>query len=816
MDMSKYKSMFISETQEHLQSMNQALITIEQDSADAAAIAEAFRNAHSIKGMAASMGFEPIRDIAHAMEDLMDDIRDGARIPEAESMDLLFKGLDILETMLEDVNQDRELSTAGIQLSQKIRKYRGEETQPPPPAPPEPAKPKPAEAAYETGESAPPKKKPRSKRPSVDFGAEIEFDFDLKPKSAPPAPSGPEVWPPRPDQDDKEFKDSKTETPESPAISPSEIEDAGGDSVLDAFGGAPPPSPSHDSAQTQVDHPPAPGAPSPPEAGAGDETPELEDSPVPEDSLSLSIDDAPALEEAPAPEPPASAEISLTVRVVLSHDTAAPGVRGLILFKRLGEVGEIVGSRPPSAEVKAGSFLSDPKGLAVEVDLAADTGRDEVVKVIEGMADVESYEVFAPAERAEPETAAAPEQAPAEPAPPAAAPEPAMDPFAQAQNLPQTVRVRTTALDQFINSLGEMIQVKSELREVAKRHPIASLIKGLDRFETLVREFYDQVMTIRMMPVESVVQRLPRVVRDLAKDDGKKVKFEVLGKDIELDRAILEHLSDPLIHLLRNCVSHGIETPEERARAGKPEEGQIVVEAYRQRDLVVIEVRDDGRGIDPFHLKETAVAKGLITQEEADQMSDEAAYQLIFTPGFSTAKVVGMVSGRGVGMDAVKNVVESIGGFVTLASQIGKGVTFSLHLPRTIAIVNVLLVRMAKETFAVPIAKVQKTVEILPHQVRSSQGKRFYIEKQELIPMRALHRSLNLPDPDKDGRGPIQALIVEVRKRKNALLVDELVGQEEAFIRPLGKPLEKISGLSGVTMLGDGRVVFVLDTMSLL
>lgn len=709
MDMSKYKAMFISESQEHLTSMNQCLVKLEANAKDQEAVAEAFRNAHSIKGMAASMGYQVIRDLAHAMEDLMDDFRGLKREPDPENLDILFQGLDALETLVKDVEQDREPTPAAAALVQAMR-----------------------------GQPTP--------------GAE----------SAPPAPA-------------------VAAAPEAPTPAPFKKKALAADVVLDA---------------PEISRTPRRGHP-----GAG----------------------APASETGPIiPAPGSGPEVSIpgpsrAIRVVFSAQTAAPGVRGLILFKRLGELGEIKGSRPSFDEVKAGNFLADPKGLAVEIDLVGESSEDEIVHKINSIADVASFELLG-SKREEPP--AVPEEAPE------SRPSPVLqdqgriespyDPFAQVQSLPQTVRVKTAALDRFISALGEMIMVKSELREVAKHNPLSALEAGLDRLDRLIRDFHDQVMTIRMMPLESVVQRLPRVVRDLAKEEGKKIKFEVKGGDIELDRAILEQLGDPLIHLLRNAVNHGVEPPAERTRLGKREEGKIELEAYRQRDMILIDIRDDGRGMDPFALKETAVAKGLKKPEEAEKLTDEDALQLIFAPGFSTAKEVGLVSGRGVGMDVVKSVTESVGGFVTVSTAIGKGASFTLHLPRTIAIVNVLLVQIAQEIFGIPIAKIQKTVEILPHQLRRTANQKFYLERQEMIPVKALHRFLNLPEPEEDSRAPRPALIVETHNRRVALIVDDLVGQEEAFIRPLGKPLELISGLSGVTMLGDGRVVFVLDTMSLI
>jgi two-component system chemotaxis sensor kinase CheA len=668
MDMSKYLNLFISETTEHLQSLNENLSVLEKESRNTDALNACFRNAHSIKGMAASMSFEPIRNLAHSMEDMLDDFRQKGKELVPEALDLLFEGLDMLEKMVQEVAEQKKFSLDPEPLRDRINSFRE--------------------------------------------GEHIE-------------------------------KKSEEE-------------------ILQAH---PSPGPSHPSQEPSV---------YPPDQSKDQKAP------------------------------------NITLRLVLDRETPAPGARGFLIFKRIQELGELISSTPALDDIKAGKFLDDINGFAIEVNLCTQLPQAEIASTLNTLSELHSYEIRRyKAAKLEPAAQASEEQKEETVSPQAMA-----DPFAT-PSLPQTVRVKTQALDGFINILGEMILIKSGLKETSKRNMIPALDEGLDKLDRIVKDFHDQVMEIRLMPLEAVTMRLPGSVRDLARDDKKKVRFEIVGKDIELDRAILEQLSDPLLHLLRNCVSHGIEPPEERERLGKDPVGSIVLEAYRQRDMVLIEVRDDGRGMDPFQIKETALAKGLISQEDAETMTDEDVYQLTFMPGFSTTRQVGMVSGRGVGMDVVKTTVEGLGGFVSLSSVISKGTSIILHLPRTIAIVNVLLIRLAQEIFAIPITKILKTVEILAHQVRKSQKQQYYLDRQELVPLLELHRFLDMNPPEND-RFPLPALLLEVQKRKLALVVDELIGQEEAFIRPLGKPLERISGLAGVTMLGDGRIVFVLDTLGLI
>ncbi len=781
--------------------MSQGLVSIEQDPDDKDTMSEIFRNAHSIKGMAASMGLDQIRDLAHAMEDLMEDMRDGNRPVESEAMDLLFQGTDALESMTAQVEQDQELSPKGQELAARIRALRGEDA----------SGEQPDDTSFDAGdefiEDTGPSEEDTAPSParepsplSPEWRGELDFEFEVPSATGAAAGEGDAA-----EAGDQRQPESQDVVDERKRLGHAHQEE---EFILEEPG---------DRTPAPTPEPEEPGPPPPPQA-PDEKEPSQET--APEAGPATPEPPAPAAPEEPPPgEKEVAAEPNCTVRVVFSPRTASPAVRGLILFKRLSELGDITGSRPSSEEVKAGRFMADEQGMAVEVDLFTESDKEEVEKVMGSMTDVHSFDIKSPEAKAPLEEAPAAEVEPSAEQPEVVIQDQGRleyDPFSQVQALPQTVRVRTTALDRFINTLGEMILTKNELREVAKTNPIPALERGLARLETLAKDFNDQVMSVRMMPLESVAQRLPRVVRDLAKDEGKKVRFEIKGQDIELDRAILEQLNDPLIHLLRNAVNHGIEPAEQRRALGKPEEAAIVLEAFRMRDLVLIEVRDDGQGMDPFTLKETSVSKGLISWEQAGAMSDEDAYQLIFQPGFSTSKQVGMISGRGVGMDAVKHTVENIGGYVTLSTQVGKGSTFTLHLPRTIAIVNVLLVALGEELFAVPISKILKTVEIMPHQVRRTQGAMFFLDRQEMVPMKALHRFLDLPEPELKPRQPVQALVVESQNRRTALMVDELVGQEEAFIRPLGKPLQRISGLSGVTMLGDGRVVFVLDTMGML
>jgi two-component system chemotaxis sensor kinase CheA len=376
--------------------------------------------------------------------------------------------------------------------------------------------------------------------------------------------------------------------------------------------------------------------------------------------------------------------------------------------------------------------------------------------------------------------------------------------------------VRTEILDGFLDAVGELILATARIREVGRALPQAhraALDEGVDRLHGIVKDLHDKVMTVRMTPLALVTERLPRAARDVARKLGKQVDIEVKGAEIELDRAILEELADPVLHLLRNAVDHGIEAPHLRLLAGKPAAGRLAVHARRERDRVIVEVSDDGKGMDPAKLRAAAVARGALARDQADALSDREALLLACLPGISTAETVTDVSGRGVGLDAVKRTVESVGGAIEIESAPGAGSRVTLRLPLTVAVQPVLLVRVADEVLGLPIAKVHGAAQVELSRLDRSRGAPVLAYDGELVPVHALDRLLGLPGEAKDERAVV---VAEGGEGRIGLAVDALLGQHEAVLKPLGTPLDAVPGLSAVTVLGNGRPVFILDVQRLL
>jgi len=379
----------------------------------------------------------------------------------------------------------------------------------------------------------------------------------------------------------------------------------------------------------------------------------------------------------------------------------------------------------------------------------------------------------------------------------------------------QTVRVKTEILDHLINTTGELITNKFRLMNVGRELESARLNEALAELARLLRELYNSVIHVRMMPFATISDRFPRMVRDLAKKNGKDVTFMIEGEEIELDRGILEELVDPLIHIIRNAVDHGLETTDERLACGKPAQGLIRLAVNRDKDQVVIVVEDDGRGMDPARLLTSAIEKGFLTAEKASELSPQETLLLICMPGFSTAREVTDVSGRGVGMDAVSSTIQALAGSLAIESEQGRRSRIILKLPLTITIINALLARITPFSIAIPVTNILCTMELRRSLISRQEKQELFFMEDEAVPIMSLNHIFAASAPPAGGEF-ISLFVVEVKGRKVGFAVDRFLGQQEVFVKPLGRPLAKLRGLAGGAILGDGEIVFILDVANLL
>ncbi|MFA5028767.1 MAG: chemotaxis protein CheA, partial [Candidatus Methylomirabilota bacterium] len=374
-------------------------------------------------------------------------------------------------------------------------------------------------------------------------------------------------------------------------------------------------------------------------------------------------------------------------------------------------------------------------------------------------------------------------------------------------------RIDTRLLDDLMDQVGELMTAQGFLLERSRKIEAPALHESVDRVDSLIRELQQQTMKLRMMPLEMIADRFPRAVRDLARKRGKDVHFDVVGKETELDRAILEELPDPLLHIFRNSIDHGIEPTEERVRSGKPPAGTIRLEAAKERESVIIRVQDDGRGMDPAKIRKAALERGVITPKQAEALTDSETLHLITIPGFSTAKEVSDVSGRGVGMDVVKSAVEALRGTLQIESVLGQGSSITMKLPLTLAVVAVLLVEVRGEQFALPALGITQVIEVTRSEIQHAQGRDLITYEGELVSLFDL--GLLLGSAPKPAQPVCPLVLVEMRGRLVGLAVDRLIGYREVVVKSLGRALKGLRGVAGVTILGDGSTVLILDPNTL-
>lgn len=513
-------------------------------------------------------------------------------------------------------------------------------------------------------------------------------------------------------------------------------------------------------------------------------------------------------------------------KVRLASDCVMKFVRAFMAVSIAQEAGELLACHPDQEKLEEEEFDTD-----FELIFTSTLTQEEINAKFHGISEVEKYWLGAwetPTDEAPvlsgatASTAAVPEDSEVAAVAPAAA-TPASAPAAQGAarkgDTGQTVRVDVARLDNLMNLVGELVidrtrisQIGNDLSNRYQDPNIDALAETVSHIARITSDLQDQIMKARMMPIETVFNRFPRVVRDLAQKLGKDVKLELVGGETELDRSVIEVIGDPLLHILRNSIDHGLEDPADRIKAGKPAQGTVVVSARHQENHIVIEIVDDGKGIDVERVKRKAVETGFMTQDAVDRLSDKEALQLIFQSGLSTAKEVSEVSGRGVGMDIVRSNIQKLGGLIDLETTVGVGTKTSLRLPLTLAIIRGLLVEVQNEIFVVPLGSVIETLLISPKDIQR-------INQREVIVIRGMTTPLvrletvygtNL-NTEANTTDDMYGVIVGLAEQRLGLIVDRLIGEQEVVIKSLSRFCGDVPGVSGATILGDGNVALIMD-----
>ena len=498
-------------------------------------------------------------------------------------------------------------------------------------------------------------------------------------------------------------------------------------------------------------------------------------------------------------------EIRVTIR--LSNECAIPAARGFLIHKRLSSIYTIINCDPQLEKIRKGDFDRE-----ITFTIETDVNEDEILKSFKGLTDVSEIIFPDSKQRTNPIETTKPVE---------------VEKIKDSQGKPKApavtgshgnIKVSAKFLDDLIDQTGEVLISALHLNNFAlKNFDSMELSDSSNKIIQSLKEVYEKVLMVRMTPLELITEKIPRLVRELSRKTKKSINFEIEGQEILIDRAILGELDSPLIHMIRNCVDHGIEPPEVRIKSGKPEKGSISIHAYHDRGMVLIKVSDDGGGIDPNKLKEKAIQKGLLTREQANHMSESEANKIICMPGFSTAETVSEVSGRGVGMDAVQNMVDTFDGELVIGSKLGKGTEFQIKLPLTVSSAKVLMFKISDQTYAFPISKIKKTLEVSKDSIKSQQGKKALVFENNLIPLIPLREFFKLSNENDNKQvDPVPVVVVDYHGKSIAISVDLFEGQQEVVMKPLSDTLKEIPLISGATVLANGQAMFILDLNKLI
>jgi two-component system chemotaxis sensor kinase CheA len=504
---------------------------------------------------------------------------------------------------------------------------------------------------------------------------------------------------------------------------------------------------------------------------------------------------------------------SYMIKVILDQGCMLKAARAFIIFNTLERFGEIIKSYPLAEEIEDEKFddsfevlyfskldaqychtelmkISEVKNIIIRELSESDAAPDSVKEDVEVTLTETEVEVKAdqPAKRKEDAAAKSNDKG----------------------KTSKTVRVEIGRLDNLMNLVSELIIIKTRLEDLDSSSNRNNMNEAIEYLERITTSLHDAVMKVRMVPVERTFNRFPRLVRDLSKDLGKNIKLFMSGEETEVDRTVIDEIGDPLIHLIRNSLDHGIESPAERAKAGKDESGFVALRAYPDGNTVVIEVEDDGKGINPDIIKKKAIEKKLITVDEGEQMSEKEIINLLFAAGFSTADQVTDISGRGVGLDVVKTKIEAINGTVEVVSNLGQGSKFIIRLPLTLAIIQALMVNLDQEKYAIPLNNIKEITTIDPKKITMVQDQEVVLYRNKTLPIIRMKDVLDFPSSEEM---PEELITVIVKKGdiEAGLVVDSLIGQQEIVIKSLGKYLTGIKAIAGATILGNGSVALIVD-----
>jgi two-component system, chemotaxis family, sensor kinase CheA len=666
MEMTQYLDIFIEESKEHLQAINQQVLLLEKSPEELSIVNEIFRSAHTLKGMSATMGYEDLANLTHCMENVLDAIRNKKIPVTTQVLDVLFASLDHLEAMVLEISEG---GSGKRDVSETVS----------------------ALEALEKGDLI----KPASEKTGKT--AELSQSYDQYERQI--------------------ILQSKEQG-------------------FNAY------------------------------------------------------------------------ELAISLR----KDCILKAARVYMVFEVIEQIGEIIKSMPSVDMLEAEQFETEFK-LSILTKESGEEVKQRILKVSEVDVVVVSEihaEKMMDSVLAESEFAAEKNNKAIE-----TKKEEVSSNGTGNSAAGKTIRVNIERLDQLMNLFEELVIDRGRLEEISKVLKSAELNETVERMSRVSGDLQNIILTMRMVPVEQVFNRFPRMVRGLAKDLGKKVNLEIVGAETELDRTVIDEIGDPLVHLLRNSIDHGIEMPSVRSSSGKEETGTIYLRAYHSGNHVFIEIEDDGAGINRQKVVEKALENGIITKEMSENLTDKQCFELLFASGFSTAEVISDISGRGVGLDVVKNKIESLGGSISVDSTAGFGTIFSIQLPLTLSIMSVMLVEVQKEKYAIPLSSIIETAIIKKEDILSAHNQKVMDFRGKVVPLVFMKEIFEVPTTV-EASEYVPVVVVRKGDKMAALVVDSFIGQQEIVLKSLGQYLTSVFAISGATILGDGQVALILDCNALI